>query len=137
MAKHIAMADLVITTAQVFGRKAPRIITKQMLDDMKPGSVVVDMAVESGGNVEGSVLNKEVKTKKGINIIGHGQLSNFVPDHASLMYASNLYNMIEHFWDEGEFNLDLEDEIIDHSLIVHQGEIRNELVLKSMEKGEE
>ena len=137
MAKHIAMADIVITTAQVFGRKAPRIITAEMLDAMKPGSVVVDMAVESGGNVEGSVLNKVAKTKKGVHIIGHGQLSNFVPDHASLMYASNLYNMLEHFWDkdQSKFVLDLEDEIIDHSLIVHNGEIRNEMVLKSMEKG--
>lgn len=139
MAKHCAMADIVITTAQVFGRKAPRIITAAMLNDMKAGSVVVDMAVESGGNVEGSVLNKIVTTKNGVDIIGYGQLSNFVPDHASLMYSSNLYNMLEHFWDKetNKFVLKLEDEIIDQSLIVHDGEIRNELVKKSMEKGGE
>lgn len=134
MAKHCALADIVITTAQVFGRKAPVIIKKEMIDRMKAGSIIVDMAVETGGNVEGAKLDKEVVTKNGVKIIGLGKLPNFVASHASLMYSSNLYNMLEHFWDkeENKFELKIEDEIIDGCLIVHDGEIRNEMVKNSM-----
>jgi NAD(P) transhydrogenase subunit alpha len=135
MAKRAAAADLVITTAQVFGRKAPVIIKKEMLDDFKPGAIVVDMAVATGGNVEGSKLNETVTLKNGVKIIGTSPLANEVPSHASLMYAANLYNMIEHFWnkEDNKFELKIEDEIIDGCLIVHEGEVRNEMVKKSME----
>lgn len=134
MAKHAKMADIIITTAQVFGRKAPVILKKDVVDELKPGAIVVDMAVETGGNVEGSKVGKEVKTKSGAFIIGTPQLPNLVPSHASLMYASNLYNMLEHFWDKEEkvFNLKMEDEIIDGCLIVHEGEVRNQMVNDSM-----
>lgn len=134
MAKRAAQADLVITTAQVFGRKAPVILTKDMVDAMKPGSVIVDMAVASGGNVEGSTEGKDVTTKNGVTIIGQSPLPNLVPTHASLMYASNLYNMIEHFWDKEEkkFVLNIEDEIIDGCLIVHDGEVRTQMVKDAM-----
>lgn len=134
MAKRAAQADLIITTAQVFGRKAPVILKKEMVDNFKPGSVVVDMAVASGGNVEGSELGKEVVTKNGVRIVGLSPLPNMVPTHASLMYAANLYNMIEHFWnkEDNKFELKIEDEIIDGCLIVHEGEVRNQMVKDAM-----
>lgn len=124
MAKHCAAADVVITTAQVFGRKAPVIVTKDMVAGMSPGSVVVDMAVETGGNVEGSVLNEEIDLN-GVRLIGLGNLPGRVAVHASQMFASNLYNFIEHFWDKKAktFVLKREDDIIQGSLITHEGAI--------------
>ena len=133
MAKACAQADVVITTAQVFGRKAPVIITADMVKGMKPGSLVVDMAVESGGNVEGSVLNEIVEIG-GVRIIGFGNLAGRVPLHASLMYGSNLVNLVEHFWDAEAkaFNLDRDDEIIDGALVAFDGEIVNEMIKERM-----
>ena len=124
MAKHCAAADVVITTAQVFGRKAPVIVTRDMVAGMSPGSVVVDMAVETGGNVEGSVLNEEIDVN-GVRLIGLGNLPGRVAVHASQMFASNLYNFIEHFWDKKAktFTLKREDDIIQGSLITHEGAI--------------
>ncbi len=124
MTKHCAAADVVITTAQVFGRKAPVIVTKDMVAGMSPGSVVVDMAVETGGNVEGSVLNEETDLN-GVRLIGLGNLPGRVAVHASQMFASNLYNFIEHFWDKKAktFVLKREDDIIQGSLITHEGAI--------------
>jgi NAD(P) transhydrogenase subunit alpha len=131
MAKVCANSDIVITTAQLFGRKAPVIITKDMVAQMKPGSVIVDMAVESGGNVEGSKIDEEVKVN-GVLIIGLGNLPGRVAVHASQMYSSNLTNLIESYWD-GEkktFNLNLEDETIQGCLITHHGEIVNAAIKK-------
>ncbi len=130
MAKHCGMADVVITTAQVFGRKAPVIVTEEMITQMKPGSVIVDLAVETGGNVAGSVAG-EVVEKNGVRIIGLRNLPGRVAVHASQMYSSNLYNMVTEFWDEENkrFNLDLEDEIIKGCLITHKGEIVNETII--------
>ncbi|HBA83988.1 MAG TPA: Re/Si-specific NAD(P)(+) transhydrogenase subunit alpha [Verrucomicrobia bacterium] len=126
MAKHCAEADIVITTAQVFGRKAPVILTADMVAKMKPGSIVVDMAVETGGNVEGSKLN-EIVDVNGVKIVGFGNLPGRVPVHASQMYSSNLGNLIEHFWskESKSFNLKLDDEIIKGCLIAHAGDIVN------------
>jgi H+-translocating NAD(P) transhydrogenase subunit alpha len=133
MAKHCAGADVVITTAQVFGRKAPVIVTKDMVAGMSPGSVVVDMAVETGGNVEGSVLNQEIDVN-GVRIIGLGNLPGHVAVHASQMYSSNLYNFIEHFWDKKEkvFRLNLDDEILKGCTITHNGSIINEGIRKAL-----
>ena len=129
MAKACANADIVITTAQVFGKKAPVIITQDILKQMKPGSVVIDMAVESGGNVEGSKAGEEVDLN-GVLVVGRRNLPGEVPAHASQMYSSNLCNMIEHFWDKEakRFNLKLEDEIIAGCLITHEGKIVNKAV---------
>jgi len=134
MAKHIAHADIVITTAQVFGRKAPRIVTRDMLAGMKPGSVVVDMAVETGGNVEGSRLDEEVDVH-GVRLLGLGNLPGRVPVHASQMYSSNLGSLVEHFWDRDQkaFVLKPDDEIIRGCLITHGGEIVNETIRKLIE----
>ncbi|MBL7176534.1 MAG: Re/Si-specific NAD(P)(+) transhydrogenase subunit alpha [Desulfobacteraceae bacterium] len=129
MAKVCAQSDIVITTAQVFGRKAPLIVSADMITGMKPGSVIVDMAVESGGNVEGSNVDEEVEVN-GVRIIGLGNLPGRVAFNASQMYSANLCNMIEHFWDDEakSFRLDLEDEIIAGCLITHEKQIVNEVI---------
>jgi NAD(P) transhydrogenase subunit alpha len=127
MAKICAQSDLVITTAQLFGRKAPVIVDAAMVAGMQPGSVIVDMAVETGGNVEGSVLD-QVTEVNGVRIVGFGNLPGRVALTASQMYSANLANFVEHFWDkEGKtFNLKLGDDIIKGALITHGGEIFSE-----------
>lgn len=129
MAKVCSQSDIVITTAQLFGRKAPIVITKDMVTQMKPGSIIVDMAVETGGNVEGSKLNEEVVIN-GVKILGIGNLPGRVAAHASQMYSSNLTNLVEEFWnkDQKAFDLKLDDDIIKASLITHQGAVVNETV---------
>jgi NAD(P) transhydrogenase subunit alpha len=129
MAKQCAQSDVVITTARVFGRKAPLIVTNDMLDGMKPGSVVVDLAVETGGNVESVEYGKEID-RKGVTIIGLPELQRRVPLSASGMFSSNLYNFVEHFWDKEakQFVLNTEDEIIAGCLITHKGQIVNSTV---------
>lgn len=124
MAKHCAMADVVITTAQVFGKKAPLIVTEDMIKSMNAGSVVVDLAVETGGNVQGSKPGAEVEIN-GVHILGLENMPGRVAVHASQMYSSNLGNFISEFWDKDnkKFVLDLEDEIIKGCLVTHQGEI--------------
>ncbi len=127
MAQHCAAADVVITTAQVFGRKAPLIVTEQMVAGMKPGSVVVDMAVETGGNVAGSVAGEEVE-RNGVRIIGYTNLAGRVPVHASQVYSSNVANFVIEFWDKekNELVLDESDEIVSGCLVTRDGEIVNE-----------
>ena len=129
MAKQCAQSDVVIATAKVFGRKAPLIVTNDMLDGMKPGSVVVDLAVETGGNVEASELGKEVD-RNGVTIIGRPELERMVPVPASQMFSSNLFNLLEHFWDKEakRFKLDRNDQIIQGCLVTHDGEIVNEAI---------
>lgn len=125
----IADSDIVITTAQVFGRKAPRLVTQDMVEAMQPGSVIVDMAAETGGNVEGSVAGREVVVN-GVTIIGQGNWPNFVSRDASQMYSSNLLNMVNEYWDKENksFVLDQENEIIRGCLITHGGAIVNETI---------
>ena len=125
----IAQSDVVITTAQVFGRAAPRIVTADMVAAMRPGSVVVDMAVESGGNVEGSVLD-EVVDIGGVKIVGLGNLPSDVSRHASDMYSANLVNLLEEFWDADEktLKLDPDDEIAAGCVIARDGRIVNETI---------
>ena len=127
MAQRCAQADVVISAAQVFGRTAPVIISDGMISGMKPESVIVDMAVDSGGNVEGSRLGQEALVH-GVRIIGYPSLARRVPVHASQMYASNLYNLIEHYWDreKKELVLDKEDEIVQGCLLTRDGELVND-----------
>ncbi|MCX6867103.1 MAG: Re/Si-specific NAD(P)(+) transhydrogenase subunit alpha [Verrucomicrobia bacterium] len=122
--KVCAESDVVITTAQVFGRKAPIIVTQEMLDAMKPGSVVVDCAIESGGNVEGAPVN-QIADRKGVTIIALANLAGRVPTHASQVFSGNLTALVEEFWDNDakKFVLKLDDEIIKGCLITHNGEI--------------
>jgi NAD(P) transhydrogenase subunit alpha len=130
MKKTCGDSDIVITTAQVFGRKAPILVTADMLNAMKPGSVVVDLAVETGGNVEGIKLN-EVTDRNGVKLVGIANLPGRAPLHASQVYAANLVNLIEEFWDKKEkiFVLKLDDDIIKGCLVTHGGKIVNEKLL--------
>ena len=129
MAKICAQSDIVITTAQVFGKKAPRIITAEMLSRMKPGSVVVDLAVESGGNVEGSRPGEEIDFN-GVRILGLRNLPGRVSVAASQMYAQNLVNFIETFLDaqDNTFKLDLSHDILKSCVITHAGQVIHELI---------
>ena len=133
----IAESDIVITTAQVFGRKPPVLVTQDMLDGMAPGSVVVDMAAETGGNVEGSVPN-EVITLNGVTIVGLGNLPNYVAKDASQMYASNLYNLVEDAWDKeaNRFVIDFEHDILPGCIITHGGEVTNTTIKQFYEGGQ-
>ncbi len=125
----ISESDIVITTAQLFGRPAPRIVTGDMVAAMKPGGVIVDMAVDSGGNVEGSVADQTVDVN-GVSIIGVSNLPAQVSSDASQMYSSNLYNLVSEYWDDEAktFNLDLEDDILQGCVITHDGSIVNETI---------
>jgi len=127
MKKTCGESDVVITTAQVFGRRAPVLVTEEMLDAMKPGSVVVDLAVETGGNVEG-IRYDEVVERKGVKLVGLANLPGRVPLHASQVYAANLVNLIAEFWDKtaNAFTLKLEDDIIKACLVTHGGKVVNE-----------
>jgi len=131
MKKFCRLADLVITTAKLFGRPAPRVVTREMLEGMRPGSVVIDYAAESGGNVEGSKPGEVVEIG-GVRVVGFTNFPGRVAADASRMYANNLYNMIDEFWDEesGRMKIDLEDEILRDCLVAHQGEIVSPIVRK-------
>ncbi len=127
--KIISQSDVVITTAQVFGRPAPKIVSRDIVEAMQPGSVVVDMAVESGGNVEGSVLN-QVTQINGVTIVGQGNLPSEVARNASEMYSNNLFNLLDDFWDAEakQLNLDPADEIVQGCVITRDGAIVNETI---------
>ncbi len=125
-AKVCARSDIVITTAQVFGRPAPRLIDENTIEQMMPGSVIFDMAVESGGNVAGSVVD-EIVIKNGVKILGLSHLPSKLPNHASLALSNNFINLFLEFYDREKqsFKVNLEDEILDSSMLVYKGEIRN------------
>ena len=126
----IVSSDVVITTAQIFGRKPPVIVPKDFVQAMKPGSVVIDMAAESGGNVEGSKPG-EVVNINGVQIVGTGNWPNEVPLHASQMFSNNLFNFVSEFWnsDTKSVELDFENDLID-CVITHDGSIVNETIAK-------
>src|ERR1700693_3566613 len=129
MAQHVGEGDVVITAAQVFGRKARVIVTTQMVTQMKPGSVVVDTAVETGGNVECAKCGEEIEIG-GVKIIGFTNLPGRVAANASEMYSNNLGAFVEHFWDKGAktFHMDITNEILKGCVITHAGKICNEMI---------
>ena len=129
MKKVCSSSDVIITTAQVFGRKAPMIITAEMIEDMKPGSVIVDMAVGTGGNVEGSIPNENLDLN-GITIVGNTNLPGEVAMHASQVYSANIFNLIDEFWDKKNSILEItiEDEILSGCMVTHKGEFINSIV---------
>ena len=120
-------SDIVITTAQLFGRSAPRIIDNKTIEKMKPGSVIFDMAVETGGNVEGSIAD-EVVIKNGVKILGISNLASKVSGHASLALSNNFNHWVCDFFNSetNEINFDFDDEIIKSSVLVYKGKIMNE-----------
>jgi NAD(P) transhydrogenase subunit alpha len=134
MGDQCKLSDIVITAAQVFGRKAPVIINQDMLKKMRPGSVVVDTAMESGGNVEGSQPD-EIVDADGVKIIGYRNLPGRVAKDASQMYANNLVNFFSHFWDKeaNTFQLNLDDDIIKNSLLTHEGTLVSERLKASQQ----
>ena len=131
IAERVKEADFVITTALIPGRPAPRLVTDAMVRSMKPGSVIVDMAAEMGGNVEGTEPGKEV-VKHGVTIIGITNLPATMPGSATQMYAKNLQTLIKHLVKDGEINLDLDDEITRGSTITHAGKVVHEATAKAL-----
>lgn len=127
MAKQCSLSDVVITTALVFGRPAPRLLTRDMVSGMRAGSVVVDLAVESGGNVEGSERDQEVEID-GVTILGLGNLPARVARDATLMFANNLAALVEDLWDveQKSLRLQAEDEVVKAALLVRDGKILRE-----------
>ncbi len=124
-AKVCERSNIVITTAKVFGRKAPRLIGKDVIDRMQPGSIIVDMAVSTGGNVEGSKLFEEVVTDNGVIIMSGDYLERQVPFDASKMLSGNFTAFLTHFYnkEQGEFVVNLEDEIMRGCLLTKGGAI--------------
>ena len=124
LGKAVAQADALITTAAVPGKRAPRIITADMIARMKPGAVVVDMAAETGGNVEGTVAGEKVWIND-VLVIGPVNIPSRMPVHASEMYAKNLFNFISPFIKDGALALDWEDEVMAGACLTHAGEVRH------------
>ncbi|HEY1421506.1 MAG TPA: Re/Si-specific NAD(P)(+) transhydrogenase subunit alpha [Candidatus Dormibacteraeota bacterium] len=123
--EHVAKSDVVITTAAVPGRRAPLLVTGEMVKGMRPGSVIVDLAAETGGNVELTQAGKDVDVN-GVTIIGTRNVPSTMPLHASQLYARNVANLLLHLVKDGAINLDFSDEITKGSCITHGGEIVNE-----------
>ncbi|MGH2773659.1 MAG: Re/Si-specific NAD(P)(+) transhydrogenase subunit alpha, partial [Actinomycetota bacterium] len=131
LAKTIAASDVVITTAQVPGKKAPVLVTEEMVKGMSPGSVIVDMAAGQGGNVEPSRPN-EVVELNGVKIIGPTNLPATVASDASAMYAKNCATLLLHLLKDGGLNLNMEDEIIRETLVAKDGEVTNARVREAL-----
>lgn len=126
LSEHIAKADVVITTALVPGRKAPVLITEDMVAGMRPGSVIVDLAAEAGGNCELTVPGETV-VKEGVLIMGQTDLASSVPLHGSQMYSKVLSNLLNYLLnDEGELVIDLENDITGACVVTHDGTVRYE-----------
>lgn len=121
VAKHVKEADIVITTALIPGKKAPLLVTEDMVKSMRLGSVIVDMAVEQGGNVVGSELNQTV-VKHGVTIIGESNIPSLLPLNASELYAKNIITLLYHLATPEGFKWEMEEEITKGSLIVHKGQ---------------
>ena len=126
-------ADLVITTALVMGKKSPVLVTEEMVRSMKPGSVIVDMAVESGGNCEVSEFNKTVE-KHGVTIIGEANIPSLLPINASQLYAANISTLLLHLATAEGFNWEMDEEITKGALITHQGELVHEFTKSILSK---
>ncbi len=133
--KHVVEADVVITTALVPGKPAPKLISPDMVKEMRTGSVIVDLAAERGGNCELTEPGKTV-VKEGVTIMGTLNIPGTVPFHASDMYAKNLHYVMQHLYPKGELNLDLEDEINAACMVTHGGEVRLPAVAERLKGGE-
>ncbi len=132
VARHLAEADAVITTAAVPGRPAPRLITREMVESMKAGSVIIDLAAESGGNCELTRPGEEV-VEHGVTIYGPVNVPSMLAIHASEMYARNLFNFLSPMIKDGRLELDWNDEVIAGSALTHNGQIVHEATRKLVE----
>jgi NAD(P) transhydrogenase subunit alpha len=131
MTKVIAESDVVITTAAIPGKKAPILVTEEMVKGMHPGSVVVDLAAERGGNCE-LTESGETVVEYGVKIIGPENIPTTIPFHASQMYAKNVATFLLHLVDEGNLKIDTEDEITEGTLITQGGKVVNPRILEAM-----
>tara|TARA_R110001592_G_scaffold111307_2_gene308253 strand:- start:5066 stop:6208 length:1143 start_codon:yes stop_codon:yes gene_type:complete len=131
LARHIATADIVISTAAIPGRRSPNIISTAMVEGMKGGSVIVDLAAEGGGNCELTVAGETIIHSR-VKIVGPVNISSTVPNHASELYARNLLNLLTLLINNEAIKIDLDDQIVNDSLISHAGEIRNTQILKNL-----
>jgi NAD(P) transhydrogenase subunit alpha len=131
---RIAASDVVISTAAIPGRAAPRIVSRAAVERMKPGSVLVDIAAEQGGNCELTRAGETID-HGGVTIIGPVNLPATLPYHASEMYARNLFNFLKPAMPKGEFAVDWKDEVFAGAALTHEGEIKNEAARKSVEGG--
>ena len=122
---HIIKANAVITTALIPGRSAPVLIPSSMVEEMKPGSVIIDLAAENGGNCELTKVDETISFN-GIEIVGTSNIPGTMPVHASELYSKNVAALLTYMTKDGELNLDLEDEIISGSMYTHLGEITND-----------
>jgi len=127
LGKRVAASDVVITTALVPGQQAPLLITEEAVRAMRPGSVVVDLAAEKGGNCALTQADQDLVVD-GVTILGHTNLPGEIPFHASQMYAKNLVTFLKHLIDDGKLELDLEDEITKGAMLTHGGQITNDAV---------
>ena len=125
VSEHIKKQDIVITTALIPGRKAPTLVTKDMVESLKTGSVIIDMAVEAGGNVEGAKLGKVVTTKNGVKIVGHDNVPSRLPKDASQLFAKNMFNFLAPHVDKEAktINFDWEDETVSGTLVCRDGKV--------------
>jgi NAD(P) transhydrogenase subunit alpha len=128
IAESVAKADIIITTAQIPGKKAPVLITTEMMEAMKNGSVIIDLAAATGGNTE-LTKNDETVVHNGVSIVGNSALASTMPSDASKLYGKNILNFLQLMIDkEGKFNLNFEDDLVKGTCVVHGGEITNERV---------
>ena len=136
MAKHVISADCVITTAAIFGKAPPMLIPADVVEQMHPGAVIVDMAadVAGRGNCELTQPGKTITTDRGVTLVGLTNLPALVPVHASQVYANNMLAFLNEIESNGQLKIDLEDEIVKGAVITHDGQIINELVLKAMKE---
>ena len=127
-AKVCEDSDVVITTAKVFGRRSPILVKSDVIGRMKHGSIIVDLAAETGGNVEGTEIDNEIVTDNGVRIVGLSNFESMAAHHASQVFSANLGSFIEHFWDEDEkkINLNLGDEILAGCVLTNNGKIVHE-----------
>lgn len=132
VAEHVKNADVVITTAQVPGRKAPRLVTEEMVAQMRPGSVIVDLAAEQGGNCAYTQAGKDI-IWNGVTIIGPINLPSSMPIHASQLYSKNLSSLLQLLIKDKTLQIDFADDIIDAACITHAGEIRNQRVRDALQ----
>ena len=131
---RLPKVDIIITTAQIFGKAAPILITEEMVKMMRPGSVIVDLAIEGGGNCELSEAGKTV-VKHGVTIVGTLNLPATLPINGSGMLAKNLLNLFKNLFQKEDNSLDFEEEVTAGACITHAGEIQNDLVKKSISGG--
>ena len=136
ISEHLPTTDAVITTAQIFGKRAPLLITEEMVQTMRYGSVIVDLAAEQGGNCELTVPGKSVE-RHGVNILSPLDLPSSLSYHTSEMFSRNVTALLTEMLNAGELNIDLEDEVVNGTMLTHEGKIMNQHVIDLLERDKE